>query len=171
MTQSNTNSQSFTRTNAKYLASKIATNLKRIQRFYGAPSDAEIAEYELEAIEYLNSGYADKITYGYKRGDNWIEPTLIYDVQDLASYASVDDDPGNIRPNMDVSQASFTSFLHLSKAWLQLSPEEKEKFRKTLPFRRGTGNEPGIEGYLERDHTYSSGGKSLNRSSVKNFRS
>ena len=32
------------------LASKVATDLKRMQRFYGSPSDADIASYEVEVI-------------------------------------------------------------------------------------------------------------------------
>ena len=37
---------SFTRTHAKHMAAKVATDLKRMRRFYDKPSDAAIADYE-----------------------------------------------------------------------------------------------------------------------------
>jgi len=170
MSFSNTNSVTFTRTNAKYLASKIAANLKRIQRLYGEPSDNWINQYEQEAIEYLKAGYAEKVTYGYQRAEKWIEPTLVYTIKDLVNmYSVADDDPGNIRRGADVSGADFTSFLCFSSDWYNLTSEAKAQFKASLPFQRGTGFEPEIDGYLERDHTYSSGSKSLNRSSVKKY--
>ncbi len=50
MTSSYTVSESttFTVSHARHMAAKVAADLKRIQRFYGAPSDAEIADYEAE---------------------------------------------------------------------------------------------------------------------------
>jgi hypothetical protein len=43
-----TETASFTITHARYIASKVATDLKRFQRFYGAPSDDWIDKYETE---------------------------------------------------------------------------------------------------------------------------
>jgi hypothetical protein len=37
-----TDTESFTLVHARYIASKVATDLKRFQRFYGSPSDAWI---------------------------------------------------------------------------------------------------------------------------------
>lgn len=73
-TQSSTST--FTITHARHMAAKLAADLKRMQRFYGAPSDDRIAAYETEVVELLKAGYLDTVTYGFKRGDNWIEPTL-----------------------------------------------------------------------------------------------
>jgi len=169
MTYSNSFSQSFTLTNAKYLASKVAADLKRIQRFYGKPSDQRITNYELELIALLHHGYLEKVTYGFQRNGNWIEPTLIYTAKKLAVMYATDDDPGSIRPGADVSGANFRSFLSYSNAWDKLSSDEQTKFESSLPFQRGTGSEPGINGRIENDHTYSSGGRSLNRGSVKKY--
>jgi len=44
-------SVSFTVTHARHMAAKVATDLKRMQRLYGAPSDPSIADYEGELIE------------------------------------------------------------------------------------------------------------------------
>lgn len=172
MSYSSSYNQSFTITHAKYLASKVAADLKRIQRFYhGGPSEERIQNYEQEVTELLNKGYLRKVTYGFKRDGKWIEPTLIYTAQDLAQISSDDDDPGRIRPSADISDAAFSSFLIYSDLWHQLSPEQKTKFEEQLPFKRGSSLEPGIDGYLEKDSTYTSGGKNLNRSSVKSIKS
>ena len=94
-TQSSTST--FTITHARHMAAKLAADLKRMQRFYGAPSDDRIAAYETEVVELLKAGYLDTVTYGFKRGDNWIEPTLRYTAKDLAGMSGIDDDPGKLR--------------------------------------------------------------------------
>ena len=92
----------FTLTHAKHMAAKIATDLKRMQRFYKYPSDTSIANYEAEAIELLKAGYLDTLTIGFQRDDMWIEPTLRYTARDLLGASSDDNDPGRIKPGADV---------------------------------------------------------------------
>lgn len=162
-------SQTFTLTHAKHLASKVATDLKRIQRFYGTPSDSAIANYENELIELLKGGYLKKVTYGFQISDKWIEPTVSYTAKDLSGLSYNDDDPGRIKPNANISGAAFTSFLCYNQKWDLLSPNDKDSFKKSLPFFRGFGSEPGINGYLSHDKTYSSGGNALDRSIVKSY--
>jgi len=164
-----TQAYTFTITHARYLASKVATDLKRIQRFYGSPSDLKIVEYESEITEMLKNGYLAKVTYGFKKDNNWIEPTLSYTAYDLNGATGTDDDPGRIKPNANVVGATFGSFLEYTSKWDSLSSEEKDKFQKTLPIQRSSALEPGVSGYLSSDKSYSSGGKSLNRSSVKSY--
>jgi len=161
--------QTFTVTHAKHLAAKVATDLKRMQRFYGVPSDSRINDYETEIIELLKKGYLKKVSYGFMKDGNFIEPTLNYTVQELAQSNSVDDDPGKIRPGANVFGASFYSFLTYSDAWFNLSLEERVRFENGLPFSRSTASEPGINGYLDYDRTYTSGGRSLNRSTIKSY--
>ena len=38
-----TETTTFTLTHARHMAAKVATDLKRLQRFYGRPGDAAIA--------------------------------------------------------------------------------------------------------------------------------
>src|SRR5665648_439380 len=57
-----TDTQTFTVTHARHIASKVATDLKRIQRFYGNPSDSLIEKYETEIIEFLKKGYLGTVT-------------------------------------------------------------------------------------------------------------
>lgn len=163
------NTQTFTVTHAKYLASKVVADLKRMQRFYGFPSDSSISSYESELIEFLKNGYLSEVTYGFKRDGNWIEPTLRYNARDLDGMNSGDDDPGRIRPNANIERASFYSYLVTNTAYSNLSSEEKERFDQALPFQRGGAAAPGISGYMSSDKTYSSGGKSLDRSTLKSY--
>lgn len=161
--------QTFTLTHAKYLASKVAADLKRIQRYYGSPGDALITSYEAELTEYLKAGYLSEVSYGFKRNDNWIEPTVKYTARDLAGMSGSDDDPGRIRANADVSNASFYSFLITNSAFTQLIETERNNFEDSLPFKRSGAPTPGISGYISSDKSYSSGGRTLDRSSVKSY--
>jgi hypothetical protein len=161
--------QTFTLTHAKYLASKVETDLKRIQRLYQRPSDQTIADYVSELIEYLRKGYLSEVIYGFQKDDKWIEPTLRYTARDLAGMISGDDDPGKIKPNADVLGAYFTSYLTHNSEYSRLSEAEKNNFKGTLPFQRAGAPAPGVNGYYISDKVYTSGGRSLDRSSVKSY--
>jgi len=159
----------FTHTHAVHLAAKVAADLKRVQRLYGSPSDTAIAEYEAEMVAFVKAGYLGTVTYGYRRDGNWIEPTLKYTAQDLAGSAANDDDPGRVRPGADVSGASFYSYLTYSAAWDRLSYDEQQRFKGTLPVSRNSAPEPGASGYFSSDKMYSSGGRALNRSTMRGW--
>lgn len=169
MTSSNTNTQSFTLTHAKYLASKVATDLKRMQRLYGSPSDFQISNYEAELTEFLRCGYMEEIIYGFKRNGDWIEPTLRYTAKYLTGGSGVDDDPGRIRPGVSIYGASFGSYMSYTSAYHRLTSIELDSFESALPFKRAGAPTPSFNGYLSSDKSYSSGGKSLDRSSLKNY--
>lgn len=157
----------FTLTHAKKLASKVATDLKRIQRFYGSPSDSMIADYEEEITAYLKEDYLEIATYGFKRNGKWIEPTLEYAAEELRGRSVSDDNPGKVRPGADISGAIFGSYFMHSQSWFSLSQSEKEDFASDLPINRVTGSKPGIEGHFTSDKTYSAGDRALNRKSVR----
>lgn len=162
-------SVAFTHTHAVHLAAKVAADLKRMQRLYGSPSDADIAVYEDEIIELLKPGYLGTVAYGFRRNGDWIEPTLRYTARDLSGSAANDDDPGRVRPGANIAGASFYSYLTYSAAWDNLGYAEKERFKGTLPFSRSGAPEPGAAGYFTNDKTYSSGGRALNRSSMRGW--
>ncbi len=164
-----TESSTFTVTHARHMAAKIATDLKRIQRFYGEPSDADIAGYEEEAVALMKAGYLSHVSYGFKRDGKWIEPTLRYAAKDLVGAGANDDDPGRIDPRCDVSGAVFSSFLSYSAAYLLASESERATFEAGLPFQRTTRSEPQVDGWLETDRTYSAGGRALDRSRVRSW--
>jgi hypothetical protein len=147
----------------------VATDLKRMQRLYGKPGDLAIANYEAEITDFLREGYLGTVTYGFRRDGKWIEPTLRYTARDLAGSAANDDDPGRIRPGANIDGASFHSYMTYSSTWERLSETAKGTFKKRLPFTWGAAPAPGIDGYLMDDRIYSSGGRALNRASVRSF--
>lgn len=160
---------SFTVTHARHMAAKVAADLKRLQRFYGKPSNSQIADYEAEIIALLKGRYLLEVTYGFKRNGKWIEPALRYTARDLAGASANDDDPGRVRPGANTTGASFYSFLKYNAAWSVLSAAEKDAFERGLPFQRGTASEPGVNGYLSADRIYSAGGRALDRSTVRSY--
>lgn len=163
-----TETLTFTVTHARHIAAKVATDLKRLQRFYGKPSDNAINEYETEIIALLKSGYLGTITYGFKYNGKWIEPTLRYTARDLMD-SNADDDPGRIRPGAQINGAAFYSYLTYSAAWDMLSEAKKEAFKMNLPFQRQGADEPGLLGYLSEDRIYSAGGRALSRASLRSY--
>ena len=120
-------------------------------------------------MQLLKGGYPGTVSYGFKSDGDWIEPTLRYTAADLIGGSSTDEDPGKIRLRADVSGATFYSYLTYSAAWDSLSSEQADTLKTSLPLYRGGASEPGINGYVEQDLTYSAGGKSLGRSSVRSF--
>jgi hypothetical protein len=153
----------FTLTHAKHMAAKVAADLKRMQRLYGAPSDATIVDLEAEIIALMQGGYLEVVTYGFKRADQFIVPTLRYTAKDLAGVTAASDDPGLISPRADVQGATFYSYLVYSHKWHQLPQSEKAAW----PHPRSGAPEPTVNGYLSPDKIYSAGGKALDRSSLR----
>lgn len=162
-------SSSFTITHARHLAAKVATDLKRMQRLYGLPSDADIATYETEVIELLRNGYLATVTYGFRRDGQWIEPTLRYTAADLQAGLG-DDDPGKIPPGKTVAGASFYSYLTYSISYLAMTSAQQDAFKQSLPFQRTSAPQPTVaNGYFADDRSYSSGSRSLSRASVRTY--
>ena len=163
-----TDTTTFTHTHAVHIAAKVATDLKRMQRFYKEPSSEWIRSFEIEVVELLKSGYMGTVTYGFERDGCLIEPTLSYTARDLSdAAASDDDDPGRIRPNAPIDGASFNSYLYYNSSWHQASAAEREELAKRLPFQRITSPKPGVSGYWSNDLTYSAGDRALDRASLR----
>ena len=167
-TYTDTGTQTFSRADAKRISYRVATDLKRIQRLYGYPTDHKIAQYDVELVELLTAGFLERVTYGFRRGDAWIEPTLRYTAFELAD-PGFGDDPGRVRARANISAASFYSYLTYSSAWNALSGTEQDAFKARLPFKRVGAPEPGIDGYLQQDLAYSAGGRGLQRATVRSW--
>ena len=160
-------SQTFTLVHAKYIASKVATDLKRIQRFYGSPSDQWINDYEGELIHFLKNDIVNDVIYGFQRNGKWTEVSLRYKALPGGNLTA-DDDPGKIQPNLDIAGASFTSFLRYNSKWDELSEQEKQKIKVGSPLQRNSGSAPPLEiGQWSDDLSYVAGGRGLGRATVK----
>jgi len=162
-------SNTFTVVHAREMSAKVAADLKRMQRLYGLPSDAAIAAYETEVVELLRRGYLGTAFYGFRREGKWIEPTLRYTANEFAAEAG-NDDPGRVRPGQNVAGASFYSYLTHTSEWDRLSSAERAQIEQALPIRRVGADLPAVNnGYFADDKTYSAGGRSLARASVRSY--
>lgn len=165
-TYTTTQTETFTIVHAKYLASKVATDLKKFQRFYtDGPTDAWIDQYERELAVFLKYKAVKWVVYGFKRGDKWTEASVRYTMLADGTLAN-DDDPGKIRPGLDVSGAKFSSFM--SYDYSALTDQQRKTLEGELPFQRGDGSVPELEvGYWADDLNYGAGGRGLGRATVR----
>jgi hypothetical protein len=161
-------SETFTILHARYIASKVATDLKRMQRFYkGVPSDETIELYEKELAVLLKHDVVASVTYGFKRNGKWTEATVRYTALSGGALQA-DDDPGKIRPNLEVAGASFASFLTCNDNWLSLSATQQTAIEGESPVKRSNGETPPLEtGYWMNDLNYSAAGRGLGRATVR----
>lgn len=167
MTTSYTLSETFTLTHAKQIASRVAADLQRFQRFYGSPTDRWIADYEAELIVLLKHDVVSEVVYGFQRNGEWTEATVKYRALPGGTLGA-SDDPGKIRPNLDIAGAHFTSYLSHNSKWWGLAPDLQQAIEADCPFSRSGAPAPQLEaGYWADDHSYVAGGRGLGRSSAR----
>jgi hypothetical protein len=168
MSFSYTTTQTFTRTSAKRVAAKVKGDLSYMQILYGRPDDEDIEAYEEEVVELLAGGYLAEVCYGFKKAGNWV--TALRYVADLYGNLTGDDAVGKLDRNVDVSGASFHSFLRYSPKWAELTPTGRETIKARLTIKRSEGTEPGTEGgYWTQDKTYSADGGGVRRSTFRRY--
>jgi hypothetical protein len=158
-------SETYSLACAKQVASKIATDLRQVQRFYDCPADDDIADYAVEAALLSHGGYVDKVIYGFQRDGDWI-----FALEYTAANGTLvsDNRAGGIYRYADTEGAVFTSYLYYSWKWKFLSGSDKADFTKSLPFSRTSALAPGYTGgYHTSDRTYSSRGTGFTRSTYR----
>lgn len=163
-------SESFTLTHAKYLASKVTSDMWRCQQLYGRPAADEINNYGTELAILLRDGYVDSYEFGFQIDD---ERVLSWRYQvDTSGLNGGDDRPGKIMSGVELVGASFFNRLVYSSAWLRLSQEERNRIKADLPIQRVSKDGPKDgKGYWQQDLRYSSNGTSLPRSTFRPFNS
>lgn len=167
MSSTFTNSSTFTIANARHVGAKVKTDLKLIQRAYGSPSDGAIEDFGEELAQVLAKGYLGTVTYGYRRDGNWIV-ALRYTAANGTLIA--DDRAGQIPRGVDITGATFYSYMTYSPAQDALSSDEWARFQATLPIQRGGAPEPGTSGGVWRtETTYSSNGSGVTRKSLRSL--
>jgi hypothetical protein len=165
MTQSYTVTRTFTRTDARYVAGKVAADLRQLSQAYGEPTEQHIADLMAELTEYLVDGYLDRITYGFCKGDQWVV-ALKYTGAEIGALTA-DDRSGRVPRGADVTSASWCSLLVRNGKWSALSEDQQFRYERALPIQRTDGTEPssGARGWIE-DKTYSSSGGGVRRASA-----
>lgn len=157
--------ETWSRTYARYVAGKVAADLRQLQQQYGEPADERIEDYLRELTELLAGGYIREVTYGYKRDGAWVV-ALRY-TADMNGNLSADDRSGRIPRGADLREAAFHSFLALNERWSARSLSELQAIERRLPFVRSSGVEPAIRsGAWYYDKTYSSAGCGLRRATI-----
>lgn len=168
MSSTSTYSTTFTITNARYVTSKVKTDLKLLQLTYGSPGDARIEDFGEEAAQLLNFGYLGTVTYGFRRGDQWIV-AMRYTAGANGTIVS-DDRAGGIPRGVDISGAGFHSYLTHSAEWYALSQADRDRIEGSLPVIRVGAPEPGTSGgYWTSDRAYSSNGTGVSRGMFKSL--
>lgn len=160
-TQTISSTSTFTVVHAQYLASKLAADLRQMQLFYGKPSDKQIQDYISEVVVLLKGGYLATVSYGFRSAGQWVM-VIKYDAVTGGVLLS-DDRAGRVRYGVNVTGATWYSFLTYSPKFLSLSNAEREEVEALLPFARSSAEEPRIGGAWATDRSYSNGGVSLQR--------
>ena len=166
MTATRTYTATFNINHARYVTSKVKTDLKLLQGAYGAPSDSSIDDFGEEAALLLRDGYLGTVTYGFRRHGNWVL-ALHYVAQNDGTLAD-DDRAGRVPRGVDINGAVFHSYLTYSGAWHVLTWEQKQSVEASLPLNRTSADPPGTSGgYWTTDKSYSSNGTGVGRSTYR----
>lgn len=162
MTSSFTTTASFTRVHARYLASKVAADLRLCRIYYDRPSSKDIEDYIEEITELLVGGYLHTFEFGFRANGARIV-TCLYTATTGGDLAT-DDNAGRVFARASVASASFFTYMTYTTKWDSLEPEERDRIRSGLPVERTHGPEPTDgAGYWVSDKTYSVQGTILGR--------
>lgn len=165
MTQTYTTTETWSRTHARYVAGKVAADLRQMQQEYGQPSDTSIDNFLTELTILLTDGYVKEVSYGYRRDGAWVA-ALKY-TADMYGNLNTDDRSGRIPRGASIDGSAFYSFLEFSDKWHNLSASQREAIERTLPFVRSSGIAPVIRtGGWASDKSYASAGCGLHRATV-----
>lgn len=162
MTYSFTTTSTFTITSARYLASKVAADLRQMQLFYRRPNDDEITNYIEELAVLMLGGWLQSITYGFKYSGFWVV-ALEYKMF-LGVVCATDDNAGRVKPGININGASWYSILSKSASFYSLSLLKQNQIEQSLPINRTIGGAPQIRtSHLISDKYYSRDGGALQR--------
>ena len=136
-----TNSNTFTRTDAQFLASRIAAELTQIQFGYAGnnPTTEMIVNYAVEAALLLHHKRLKKAQYGFKKNGEWVlvlEYTADYNGRITSSGT-----PGGVPTGANIEGASWYSYMTYHTT--NHTAEELEEIESALPFRRSHHAAPG----------------------------
>ena len=163
MSYSYTTTDTFTKTHAVYLGSKVAADLQQMQLFYSEPSNEDIDAYLEELVILMVNRCLKMVEYGFRRGSNWVIVTR-YTAR-FDGFSLTDDRSGRVPAGVNIAGAPFHSYLEYNARWWQeLTEEQRQQITALLPFSRTSGTEPGIgSGGWTLDKSYSRNGVSLER--------
>lgn len=157
-----TNTQTFTRTHAKHLASKVVADLYQCWLLYDQPGREWLDPYQEELITFLAGGYLQTYEFGFKKDEKRI--LSWYYTAGPAGDLQSDSRSGNLRRGVYVGDANYFNFMGYSDKWSDLKADEKAAIRESLPFQRSSGSPPSDgAGYWKTEQSYSAGGVAVQR--------
>jgi hypothetical protein len=147
----------FNRSHARYVATKVAADLHRMQRLYGWPTDKKIEDLIEEITEMLALDYLKTIEVGFERAGKRVV-SLRYESRRDGTLSS-DDNAGGLPSGVDVSGCERINYMTYTDKFNNLSEEDKLSVKKTLPYVRTAAPEPQDgSGYWTQDRSYSAAG-------------
>jgi hypothetical protein len=163
-----TASQTFTIADAKYLASRIASDLTQLRLYYGQLTEQKVQDLTVEAAILLKAGLLDNVKYGYQKEGKWVF-AISYSVNYLGQLEVVNDSPGGIDATANVTGASWSSWL-TRRNNPNLSAQELREIEQLLPIQRGSGTEPSTtNGAWSTDKTYYRNGSAISRGQFRSY--
>ena len=164
-----TQSETFTVTHAKHLASKIAADLNACSRLHGRPALSMVEKYNEELVELLRYGYLSQYEFGFQRNDERVL-SWSYEV-DASGFVSGDDRAGKMSANIDLSGTAFFNYVWYSAQYHDLSSEQKSFFKDSHSVNRTLGDPPcdGAGCWSGTEKNYSAGGTGVSRRSFRSF--
>jgi hypothetical protein len=162
MSTSFTASETFSIVHARHISSRVAADMRLMNRYYGYPAEANIEDYLEEIAQHLAKGYLKSFEIGFKRDGRRLF-TLRYEVR--ADGTLSDTRAGGVPTNIDVTGATHLNYLTRSTTWFALTQVERDAFKAALPVQRTPGDEP-VDGqgyWVREDRSYAAAGTGLSR--------
>lgn len=163
MSGTGTRTAAFTITEARYIAAKVATDLRLLHNLYGAPALAWIDDYAEEAALLLRDGYLGTVSYGFRdpATNDW-KLRLRYTA--TVGGQLVDSRPGMLSADAAVANCTFYSFLSYSPKFLNLGSADQANVKANLPVSRSPAEEPTTgSGNITSGNGYSRNGLGVSR--------
>jgi hypothetical protein len=161
-----TYAETFTRTHARQLSGRVASDLRQCHMIYGSPTESMLESYRIELEEMLVGGYLREYQFGYKRNDFTVW-ALRY-VVEPGGLLSVSSAAGGVPSRIDVAGAQYFNFMTYSDAWFALTEAQRAVVRARSGIVRTPGTLPGTgTGYWATDRSFTAGGVALQRTVFK----
>ena len=162
MTDSHTNSESFTVTHARKLAAKVTADMYNCLQHYKYPPAAEIDRFTEELVVMLSRHYISVYEFGFQTAENKRVVSWRYTVSvtgDLEGGKS-----GGLFATADTSNAAWFNQMTWNSNWTALTNTEQEKINGLHEVRRITKSGPNDgNGHWVTSRTYGAGGVSIVR--------
>lgn len=157
MSYTTTATATFNRSHARYIATKVAADLRRMQHLYRWPTDKIIDDLIEEITEMLALDYLKSVEIGYERDGKRVL-SLKYESRRDGTLIG-DDNAGGLPRGIDVSGCDRINYMSYTEKFNNLTSAEQVAVKQTLPYVRTGAPEPQDGcGYWTQDRAYSAAG-------------